>query len=88
MVRTRSLLAGKRALFALSLLGLVTGIVVGCVIIIFRFSTEYMQMSFLPAADPENYEALNWQAGFLFFNNLWCIRTDSVSIISPEYETI
>jgi chloride channel protein, CIC family len=58
-------LAGKRALFALSLLGLVTGIVVGCVIILFRFSTEYSQMFFLPGANPENYEALNWQIRLL-----------------------
>lgn len=60
-MRTRVLLAGKRALFALSLLGLVTGIVVGCIIILFRFSTELSQIGFLPDADPENYEALSWQ---------------------------
>jgi H+/Cl- antiporter ClcA len=62
LVRIRVLLAGKRALFALSLLGLVTGLIVGGVIILFRFSTEYSQMFFLPDADPENYEALSWQA--------------------------
>lgn len=61
MIRTRILLAGKRALFALSLLGLLTGIVVGLVIILFRLSMEVAQVSFLPAADPENYEALSWQ---------------------------
>jgi CIC family chloride channel protein len=49
----------------LSLLGLLTGIVVGLVIILFRFSTEYSQMSFLPGADPENYEALSWQMRLL-----------------------
>jgi len=38
-----------------------TGIVVGLVIILFRFSTELSQMSFLPDANPENYEALSWQ---------------------------
>tara|TARA_R110002072_G_scaffold74374_2_gene176216 strand:- start:17545 stop:19314 length:1770 start_codon:yes stop_codon:yes gene_type:complete len=65
LVRTRVLLAGKQALFALSLLGLVTGIVAGMVIVLFRYSTEYAQMSFLPAADPENYEALNWQVRLL-----------------------
>lgn len=65
MVRTRVLLAGKQALFALSLLGLVTGIVVGLVIILFRYSTEYTQMSFLPGADPENYEAVAWQSRLL-----------------------
>ncbi|MEM6998780.1 MAG: chloride channel protein [Pseudomonadota bacterium] len=65
LVRTRVLLAGKRALFALSLLGLITGIVVGCVIILFRFSTEFTQIGFLPDADPENYEALSWQTRLL-----------------------
>lgn len=59
---TRSLLAGTRALFALSLLGLATGIVAGLVIILFRFSTEFPQIALLPGADPENYEALSWQA--------------------------
>ena len=78
LVRTRSLLAGTRALFALSLLGLVTGMIAGTVIILFRFSTEYSQISFLPGADPENYEALNWQfrlymasAGGLFLGLLF-----------------
>ncbi len=42
-----------------------TGILVGCVIILFRFSTEYSQMYFLPGADPENYEALHWQSRLL-----------------------
>ncbi len=65
MIRTRILLAGKRALFALSLLGLLTGIVVGLVIILFRLSTELAQVSFLPAADPENYEGLSWQGRLL-----------------------
>jgi len=65
LVRTRVLLAGKQALFALSMLGLVTGIVVGLVIILFRYSTEYTQMSFLPGADPENYEAVAWQSRLL-----------------------
>lgn len=65
LVRTRFLLAGKRALFALSLLGLITGIVVGLVIILFRFSIEFSQVSFLPGANAENYEALSWQARLL-----------------------
>jgi chloride channel protein, CIC family len=78
LLRTRVLLAGKRALFALSLLGLVTGIVVGLVIILFRFSMELSQMSFLPEGNAENYEALNWQfrlliasAGGLFLGLLF-----------------
>ncbi|MFT4574444.1 MAG: CIC family chloride channel protein [Gammaproteobacteria bacterium] len=44
---------------------MVTGILVGGVIILFRFSTEYSQMSFLPGADPENYEGLTWQVRLL-----------------------
>ncbi len=78
LVRTRSLLAGTRALFALSILGLVTGMVAGTVIILFRFSMEYSQILFLPGADPENYEALDWQfrlymasAGGLFLGLLF-----------------
>ncbi|MCG8378364.1 MAG: chloride channel protein [Proteobacteria bacterium] len=59
------MLAGKRALFALSLLGVVTGLVVGLVIILFRFSMELPQMSFLPGTDPENYEGLSWQTRVL-----------------------
>lgn len=52
-------------MFVLSLLGLLTGIVVGVVIILFRLSTELAQVSFLPAADPENYEGLSWQGRLL-----------------------
>ncbi|MGB1800781.1 MAG: chloride channel protein [Gammaproteobacteria bacterium] len=52
-------------MFALSLLGLLTGIVVGLVIILFRLSMELIQVSFLPEANPENYEALSWQARLL-----------------------
>ncbi len=66
MIRTRSLLAGTRALFALSLLGLTTGIIAGSVIVLFRFSTEYSQILLLPGADPENYEALTWQMRLVF----------------------
>ena len=66
MIRTRSLLAGTRALFALSLLGLTTGVVAGSVIVLFRFSTEYSQILLLPGADPENYEALTWQLRLAF----------------------
>jgi len=66
LIRTRSLLAGTRALFALSLLGLTTGIIAGSVIVLFRFSTEYSQILLLPGADPENYEALTWQMRLVF----------------------
>ncbi|NOG61279.1 MAG: chloride channel protein [Proteobacteria bacterium] len=65
LIRIRVLLAGKQALFALSLLGLLTGILAGGVIILFRFSIEYTQTFFLPGADPENYEGLSWQVRIL-----------------------
>ncbi len=52
-------------MITLSLLGLSTGITVGLVIVLFRFLIEITQASFLPAADPENYEALQWQTRFL-----------------------
>ncbi len=59
--RLREVLAGKRALFVLSLLGLLTGILVGVVISLFRFSMELPQTALLPGGNPENYEALSWE---------------------------
>ncbi len=60
LVRTRSMLAGKQALFVLSLLGLLSGIVVGIVISLFRLSMELPQTAFLPGGNSDNYEALAW----------------------------
>jgi H+/Cl- antiporter ClcA len=46
------------ALLPLALLGLVSGILAGGVIVLFRLSVEGTQASFLPQGLPENYEAL------------------------------
>lgn len=59
--RVRLILAGSKGLLLLSLLGLICGIVAGGIIIIFRVAIETGQVTFLPGADPENYEALGWQ---------------------------
>lgn len=53
-------LANASALPILSLLGLVSGIVVGLLIVLLRLMIEWSQAAFLPSADPENYEALSW----------------------------
>jgi len=47
------------ALPQLSLLGILCGLLAGLVIIVFRLTIETAQSGFLPAADPENYEALS-----------------------------
>ena len=43
----------------LALLGAISGIIAGLVIVAFRILIEHTQMSFLPGADAENYEALS-----------------------------
>jgi CIC family chloride channel protein len=43
----------------LALLGAISGIIAGLVIVTFRILIEYTQMSFLPGGDPENYEGLS-----------------------------
>jgi len=43
----------------LALLGAISGIIAGLVIVAFRILIEYTQMSFLPGGDPENYEGLS-----------------------------
>ena len=43
----------------LALLGAISGIIAGLVIVAFRILIEHAQMSFLPGADAENYEALS-----------------------------
>lgn len=43
----------------LALLGAVSGIIAGLVIVAFRILIEHTQASFLPGADAENYEALS-----------------------------
>jgi H+/Cl- antiporter ClcA len=46
------------ALLPLALLGLVSGVLAGGVIVLFRLSVEGTQAGFLPQGLPENYEAL------------------------------
>ena len=63
--RVRVLLAGSRGLLLLSLLGLISGLVVGGVIILFRLVIEMSQIAILPGTDPENYEVIGWQGRIL-----------------------
>lgn len=58
--KKRLSLASAGGLPLLSLLGLASGLLVGSIIILFRLLIEAVQSSFLPAADPENYELLAW----------------------------
>lgn len=56
--RLRLRLAQANALPQLALLGILTGLLAGLVIIAFRFSLEYMQGLYLPGGGSENYEEL------------------------------
>ena len=60
MERTRLSLASASALPVLSLIGLVSGILVGCIIIGFRLLVDLAQSRLLPMEDAENYESLAW----------------------------
>ena len=60
-------LAGKHGdgLPQLVVLGVLCGLLVGGVTLVFRLAVEVLQASFLPGANPENYEALGATARFL-----------------------
>jgi len=58
-------LAGARGGWLLALLGLVSGVLVGAVVILFRLLVEYAQNAFLPGTSPENYELLSWPSRLL-----------------------
>ena len=58
-------LANARALTLLSLIGLISGFLVGGIIILFRLLIESSQVLFLPGPNPENYESLTWDERFL-----------------------
>lgn len=58
--RFRRRLAGVDALPQLALLGLLSGVVTGIVILLFRFAIEWPLSQFLPAGNAENFEALHW----------------------------
>ena len=57
--RFRSRLANVDALPQLAILGLVSGVLAGVVIVLFRLAIENTQISFLPDGNTENYEALS-----------------------------
>ncbi len=58
-------LARPNALMSLSLLGLLTGVLAGGVIVLFRLAIEGAEEFILPGKGPENFEALGLQARFL-----------------------
>ena len=62
---TRTRLAGKQALFVLSILGIVSGVAVGLVVSLFRYLIELPQTLFFPDGIVDNYEALSWQIRLL-----------------------
>ena len=57
---SRIRLARPDALLHLAVLGLVTGLLAGGVIVVFRLFVEGIQESILPGHGPENYEGLPW----------------------------
>ncbi|UCE89831.1 MAG: chloride channel protein [Pseudomonadota bacterium] len=57
--KLRMQLASAEALLPLALLGMVLGVLVAALIVLFRFTIEYLQMGLLPGGQPENYEALS-----------------------------
>jgi chloride channel protein, CIC family len=61
----RLLLASSRGQFLLAMLGLISGVLVGVVIILFRLLIEGTQSEILPAGNPEDYESLSWQVRML-----------------------
>jgi H+/Cl- antiporter ClcA len=63
---SRIRLARPDALFPLALLGLVTGLLAGGVIVVFRLFVEGVQDGLLPGQGAESYEALDWWARLLF----------------------
>ncbi len=58
--RLREHLAHAEALFPLALVGLISGLVTGGVIIAFRWITENAQLALTPVAGPEAFEWLSW----------------------------
>lgn len=59
---TRIRLARPDALIPLAVLGLMTGLIAGGVIVVFRLFVEGLQDGILPGSGPENYEGLGpWQ---------------------------
>jgi CIC family chloride channel protein len=65
MERLRIHLARPDALIQLAMLGLLTGLLAGGVIVIFRVVVERSQSAFLPGGSAENYEGLPLEVRFL-----------------------
>lgn len=63
--QARLRLAREDALWYTSLLGLITGLLAGLVILAFRLLIEIAQTALLPGGGVENYEALSWWARLL-----------------------
>lgn len=63
--RFRLRLSRAEALPQLGVLGILTGLIVGVVMIAFRLLIETTQAAFLPGGDPENYEALGYELRLL-----------------------
>ncbi len=63
--RFRTRLADVDALPQLAVLGLISGLLAGGLIILFRLGIEHTQIRFLPGGDTENYEALSALTRFL-----------------------
>jgi CIC family chloride channel protein len=61
----RTRLAGIDALPQLAALGLVSGVLAGAVIILFRLAIEHLQVNFLPGGNTESYESLSLSMRFL-----------------------
>jgi CIC family chloride channel protein len=59
------LLASSRGMFLLAMLGLISGLLVGVVIILFRLLIEMAQSGILPAGNPDDFESLSWQVRIL-----------------------
>jgi len=62
--RFRLRLSRAEALPQLGVLGILTGLIVGVVMIAFRLLIETSQAAFLPGGDPENYEGLDYALRF------------------------
>lgn len=57
--KLRMQLASAEALLPLALLGMVSGVLIAALIVLFRFSIEHLQAGILPGGQAENYEALS-----------------------------
>lgn len=63
---TRLHLARPDALLQLAVLALLTGLLAGAIIVLFRFSVEHVQEWLLPGTGPDNFEGLSYTGRLLF----------------------